>query len=232
MRMEIIGFIISLLVLVILLQWYHHHVILEYLKAYHCDPSLYNLIRTAKQGISRAESIRVEASIKNGAGGRYIVPVLLTEYQRYNTDIKNQILRSVNITPTQLQDFLNDKKVTTGSDIIFGCDKDKGKVYLDYGDTNKMELKCLESTGLVKRYTETLDAPPLKYSSSTVLQVVTGDIIVGHHYYLEKPQNIPESTSKDTVYWIARTIDGTITYYTRPKLPLITILDIYQLYIT
>lgn len=216
----LIAVILVLIICVLLLSLssYHQSVILSHLKRYGCDPTLYNLVRNAKQNTSGfCEQVRVETSTKNGKGGRYIIPILLTEYQRYQRQDQLRILKHLGFTPQKLMKFLDDKNISDNTDIIFGVDQNQGsgKIYLDYGHED-IALKCLETTGKVKLYKN-------KGNGKLAVNIVGSKLpIDGYHHRLDKPYR---NRHGDYIYWVAELKDGSKTDYTRPYLLLIDVVD-------
>lgn len=212
----ILTFIIVIFILS--LPSYHHTIISRHLKRYACNDRLYQLVRQAKAECRGfVEALRVETSTKNGKGCRYIVPVLLSEFRRYGAH-QGVILDYLGFTRKQYDAFVDDKRIGPLTDLIMGVDGDKGKLYLDYGDEN-IALKCLESGGKIKYYTKREGPVP---GGADVLEVKTGGKIAGYHYRLDTPQT---NEHGDSVYWVAENKDGSKSYYTRPYLPLVDLVD-------
>lgn len=201
---------------------YHHRIITRHLQRYTCNDKLYQLVRQAKADCSGfVEGLRVETSTKNGKGCRYVIPILLSEFRRYDKAQRAGILKHLGFTQAQYDEFVDDERINAGTDLILGVDGDKGKLYLDYGGEN-IALKCLESTGKVKYYTKR--ESPVS-GGADVLEVRTDNArgnIAGYHYRLDTPQT---NEHGDSVYWVAENKDGSKSYYTRPYLPLVDLLD-------
>jgi hypothetical protein len=208
---------IALIVLIfILCPYLNHHIMINHLERYQCNLELYTLIKEAKKaatGEAFIETIRVETSTKGGKSGRYIIPLLLTEFKAYRTEDQQNILNHLGFTVDDYMNLLDDKEITEDTDIILGVDNGKGKLYLDYG-RDDIALKCLESTGHVKHYVKTDEAD--------VLRVETTSGIAGHHYRLKDP---PLNQHGDLIHWVAEATDGTKTFYTRPRLYVANFLD-------
>jgi hypothetical protein len=204
---------------------YHCYVIRKFLLKYNCDNGLYDAIFTAKSNARRngigVECIRVEASLKNGASGRYTIPILLTEFKRYTKEDITNILSTVHMSYIQYLEFIDDVNVIPNTDIIFGLDGTKGKMYLDYGAA-VMVSKCLESDGKEKRYRQVSSNKQYK-----IIDVYTEGRRCGEHYYLRSPIKI--AGIDEYVYWIGYTESG-VTYYFRPYLPLLVPLDMFMLF--
>jgi hypothetical protein len=214
----VVFFVITILLMS--LPTYHDKIIVSHLKKYVCDLTLYNLVKRAKtQCTGFCEQIRVETSTKNGKGCRYVIPLLLSEFKKYIPEHQRDILTYLGFNISQYEKFINDPKITPNSDIIVGIDDGIGKLYLDYGDI-KIALKCLESTGKIKFYQQ----------SGKLLKVTTTDQkytkVSGYHYKLDKPY---QNENGDYVYWVAESTDGSKSYYTRPYLPLIDVIDFMHL---
>lgn len=214
-----------------LLPYWHHRIILKHLRRYHCNTELYDTIKDIKDKTSGTEAIRVETSIKDGRDKRYVIPILFSEFQRYSRTDQDRLLFTVHISRADYTPFLakHRNKIGTGTDIIFGMDGTKGKIYLDFNQ-NEVELVCLESTGKVKTYTEILEQTETispNYPIKHTLKVESGGNITGYHYFLKTPQRIRDVA--DPVYWIGEELNrrtGTKPcYYTRPNLPLVTLRD-------
>jgi len=214
----IIAAIVAAVSLVVLSK-YHNHCIRRHLVKYQCDPTLYELIEKAKKSSSGfRERIRVETSTKDSEGGRYIIPILYVEYQHYKLEDQHAIISFLGFKDEVIAEFLDDKKIRPSTDIIFGVDKGKGKIYLDYGGED-ISLKCLESTGEIKIYKKTA-------KGDCNLRVKDGNgLVTGYHRRLKRPQR---NKHGDYVYWVAESVDGRRAYYTRPYLPLIDLLDLVQ----
>lgn len=201
------------------LTWSHHRIITAHLQSHNCDTSLYWAVRNAKSRVPRAEALRVETSIKVVerkviGEGRYIIPVLLSEYNTFSQSDREAILAGVHMKQSEITELIG--SAGPRADIIFGVDGDKGKVYIDQG-TRPMRLTCLESDGTKKEYYEVHTTRP---GVQRTLKVTKNGSAVGHHYYLEKPMG--------AVYWIAK-MDGYTSYYTRPTLNGIWIRDLASL---
>ena len=85
-----------------------------------------------------------------------------------------------------------------------------------------MLSKCLESDGKKKDYYQVSNN-----KTYNLVHVYTNDHMCGKHYYLKHPISVPNIDEK--VYWIGHTDTGK-TYYFRPYLPIMTLMDIYMLY--
>lgn len=225
------GMYLLLIVVCCWYYWYnwhhqHHQVIVNHLKRYNCNPTLYLLVRHAKKTLGNAgeftEVLRVESSIKWQKGqktdGRYIIPVLLSEFSKYSEKDKRNILNYLGFTIKQYKRFITDKNIGPGTDLILGVDGSKGKLYLDYDMDQGIALKCLESTGKLKYY--------IKICGGDVLRVESNGNAVGYHYRLKQPSL---NEYGDRVYWIARGTDGSRTYYTRPHLWLVELIELIEL---
>ncbi len=215
-------YVLLCIICIILTPSYHKYVIYGFLRKYNCDVKLYEAVLKAKHNITKTECIRVEASIKNGKPGRYTIPILFSEFIRYTEVDQNNILHSVHITKEQYLAFVDDPQIIRNTDIIFGLDGDKGKMYLDYG-TRRMRSKCLESDGKTKEYYQ-VDST----ETYNLIHVYVNGQMHGKHYYLKKPITVHNIDEK--VYWIGHSDSGT-TYYFRPYLPLLTLMDVCNLYI-
>lgn len=211
MRTVLLIFIVILLLMS--LPYYHDRIIIAHLKRYSCNDKLYRLVSEAKNRCDGfVEAIRVETSTKNGRGRRYIIPILLSEFSRYQRADVLAILTHLGFTRKQYDAFVRDKRITPATDIILGVDGPKGKLYLDYGDED-IALKCLESDGKIKYYMK---------KRKNLLEVKTDGKISGYHRQLDTPH---ANVHGDMIYWIAEGIDGSKSYYTRPYLPLIDLVD-------
>ena len=190
---------------------------MNHLQKYLCNPELYLKVKLAKDStLGFTEAIRVETSTKDGKQNRYIIPILLSEFRRFSIQDKKSIIKFLGFTMDKYYRFIDDPNIGPNTDLILGVDGKKGKLYLDYGHQN-IKLKCLESNGKIKYY--------LKKDSdldSDILQVKINGKISGHHYRLETPRI---NNKGDYIYWVAEAVDGTKTYYTRPRLPLIDLVD-------
>ena len=216
--MIIILLILLIVVAISSLPSYHNKIILEHLRKYHCNPKLYNLVLLAKNTTRGfTESVRIETSTKGERQGRYIIPILLSEFKRYPHEARENILGYLGFSVKQYEEFINDQLVGPNTDLIVGVDGKKGKLYLDYGYDN-IKLKCLESTGKVKYYIKQED--PSK--DLDVLRVEANGKVAGYHYRMETPKKTADG---DYIYWVAKSKDGTKTYYTRPELRLIDLVD-------
>ena len=238
-NMWIVGFIcLSCIALYYVLPRYHHHVIMKHLSTAECDSTLYLLVKAAKENIAGTEACRVETSTKTlqcgtKNNGRYTIPVLLSEFQRYSTEHQSRIIRHLGFASGQYRDFIEEhkNKIIPNTDIIFGVDGSKGKLYLDFGAPRR-ELVCIESTGKKKHYVSQSTSAKhqstnakhqstnAKHQSTNALTVYSGGKIQGYHYP-------PGTHGKE---WTASNVDGSKTQYNRPYLPLIWIRDLNAIF--
>lgn len=222
-------FILTILIVAVIIGWlpiYHNQIILRHLEHYKCNPQLYKLIRAAKtQHNDFTEAIRIETSVKDVNAGRYVIPILLSEFKTYRKADRVSIIKHLGFTMSQYREFIDDPKIRVDTDIILGVDLSKGKLYLDYGDS-AISLKCLESNGKVKNYIKETPPDSGNLVEGDVLRVETKGKIAGYHYRIDTPY---KNVDGDYVYWVARSSDGTKTYYTRPYLPLIDLVDFIAL---
>ena len=119
--------------------------------------SLAKLIERCKEehaGLMFCETVRVEKSKKYYRNGnedneRYSVPVLYREFQRYRLGWQRRLLSAVNFSSKDFKAMLADIgcELPPESDIIFGIDGEKGKLYIDNGRADvPWRLVCYERT--------------------------------------------------------------------------------------
>ena len=181
---------------------------LDFLKRFKCTTAFYNYIFECKVQLafhSKVEQIQVETSVKYKNGipftGRYTLPILLDEFLEYTLDQQETIFKAVGF---KREDFRLKLNKGSTSDIIFGFDGPKGKLYFDHLDEpTDPHIVCYESTGKRKYYR-------FQKESTTRLDVTddTGKRI-GIHIRINGENNI---------YWYAIGPDSFTVYY-RPSPP-------------
>ena len=181
---------------------------LDFLKRFKCTTAFYNYIYQCKVQLafhSKVEQIQVETSVKYKNGqeftGRYTLPILLDEFLEYTLDQQETIFKAVGF---KREDFRLKLNKGSTSDIIFGFDGPKGKLYFDHLDEpTDPHIVCYESTGKRKYYR-------FQKESTTRLDVTddTGKRI-GIHIRINGENNI---------YWYAIGPDSFTIYY-RPSPP-------------
>ena len=181
----------------------------DFLKTFKCDTTFYNYIYQCKVHLSLksnmpVEHIHVETSVKYKEGvpymNRYTLPIFLDEFLEYTIEEQETIFKAVGF---ERQNFQLQLKKGTTTDIIFGFDGSKGKLYFDHLDepTNP-HIICYESTGKRKYYR-------FKKDSITRLDVTdeTGKRI-GIHIRINGENN---------VYWYSIGPDSITLYYRLPS---------------
>jgi len=181
---------------------------LNFLKRFKCDTTFYNYIHqcklhlSLKSNVPQVEQIHIETSVKYKDGvtymNRYTLPILLDEFLEYTTEEQETIFKAVGF---ERQNFLLKLKKGTTTDIIFGFDGSKGKLYFDYLDEPiDPHIICYESTGIRKYYRFQKD-------STTRLDVTD-----------EKGQRIGihiRINGENNIYWYSIGRDSSITIYYR-----------------
>jgi hypothetical protein len=190
-------------------NWIRHDDKEHFLSVMNCNLTLYHLIKNIKnQPGTFRERIRVEASCKNGRTGRYIVPILLSEFLSYKDHEQRIILSQVGYTLRQFKKILLTNRVDDNADIIFGLDGNKGKLYLDNGT----DLVCYQGCE-VKPSKIYRSSTRRREGISTILRVYNRNgCHIANHYRLSNP----EWWSGWSLHWIAVNKNREITYYVRP----------------
>lgn len=130
-------------IIVLSLNYTHHMTILHFLRNNNCSAELYQSIYHIKNKYL-TERPRIECSTKNGTTGRYVMPILLSEFQAYTHAEQCNILNTIGFTFQHYTHFIksHQHQVTPSTDIILGMSPQIGKVYLDFDSLDG--LVCLE----------------------------------------------------------------------------------------
>jgi len=201
--------VITVIVITLLLPHIIHQQNIKHLGLNNCSVELYDIIHKVKKHNPGSETIRVETSTKITPSGkhirdRYVIPILLSEWNTYTVEQQSSILKKVGFSRSQLHQITDNHKeqIGKGTDIILGQEGNKGKIYLDF---DSMELVCYEQGQPLVSPTKTYK-PEGNNGSDTLIVRDNNDNILGTH----KRVNI----NKD-IYWISNLKSGT-SYYTRP----------------
>lgn len=247
--LAVIVFIVAIIVIVMswtffIPLWWHKET-LRWLAEFECDPTLYYRIKQAKKYCFvskkdnksvKPEPIRVEVSQKAHVAdtkkvpsrSRYIIPILLQEFIHYReADIKS-ILDAVSVSFDVYETILADPRIGKNTDIIFGMDQNKGKLYLDFGGI-LMESVCYESDGTRKDYLEATVPPEdtTKSIQKHTIHVFKNGQPYGVHYNLTKPLEYRCASGTGKIHWIAELtttsmngnmIENWRTIYIRPDI--------------
>lgn len=184
---------------------------LAHLKEYRCTPQLYHVIDGIKGYYAGTETIRVETSYKVQPDGttiwnRYVIPILLSEWYRYTEEDQQTVCSAVGFNPGSVRQILanHKKQITPSTDIIFGQEGNKGKIYLDF-DTNS--LVCYESNRTTTKPTKTYTQTDKGAADVLIVKDSDGNTLGTH---------TRNTDGKNNVYWISHVKSGT-SYYTRPS---------------
>lgn len=145
----------------------------QFLKDYNCDTKLFDYILNCKENLAKRKNsyvcpVFIETSVKKNfktnkeSKGRYIIFIILEEFNNYTLVEKENIFKLVNFKFSEFEKLI--KNMDKISDIIFGYDGNKGKVYLNETYTKK-RLYCYENGGKIKYYKEVY--PNVKYVYDT-----------------------------------------------------------------
>ena len=181
---------------------------LDFLSKFNCNPALYNYVHSCKmhlklrlkdypvEKIHLETSVKTAQSVKTWQSGRFTIPLPLDEFLAYTAEEQATLFRAVGFNR---HDFT--LKTGTSSDIIFGFDGEKGKLYFDRLDEPQdPHIVCYEAQGKIKYY---------RYQPGSQTRLNVTDASgkkIGIHIRINGEEN---------VYWYGINKEG-FTFYIRP----------------